>query len=410
LSAAIAQGSETGSGVLELLSQQGGSDEILLRGVTENGSMWYLFWKGGFVRRGYRRPAAIGTTLALLLQHQKHLTHEQAEAVVWVAAGSGISEEDALLKLGFLPPDFIEQAATAKSRIILAMLAKEERIMYSIHTLLESQLGAVTATKAPSAVPSAAPQKMSGLQEAMTKYKELTTELAEAEQKDFLSLIPMIQGDVVALAERLKLGPKGEKFFENCLTGHFPLRKVYTLTNLSRRNTFAIIFALRDVELLEFVAADNEEVLTAELIEMVKTRYASLEKGHLFNRLDLHWSATGFEIEEAEAKFVKLLSGATPSRVGSDVAQKAREALAGIQEASRLLSSVALRKEHRLSFLEPFNIQQGLDLVCSHLEMAIYRHDRKEVKRLLERITEIEPRLGQAKKAEAHRKLRGKGD
>lgn len=404
----IARGNEPGAAIGQLFTEQSRSAELFLKGVSDNGSMWCLFSKGGFVRRAYRRPAAQGTTLATLLQHQKHLTHEQAEAVVWVAAGSGISEEDALLKLGFLPPEFVEQAATAKARIVMAMMAKEQRVMYSLHTLLEPQLGDVKAMKTPSAPARVAPAKVSGLQEAMTKYKELRTEEAEEEQKELLSLIPTIKGDVAALAERLKLGPKGEKFFANCLTGNFPLRKVYTLTNLSRRNTFAMIFALRDVGLLEFVAADNEEILTAELIEMVGTRFATLEKGNLFDRLDLHWSATGIEIEEAEQNFLKHLSSATPSRVGAEVADKARQAAAGIQEASRLLASVELRKEHRLSFLEPFNIQQGLDLVCSHLEMAIYRHDRKEVARLLDRIMEIEPRLGNAKRAEALRKLSGK--
>lgn len=212
------------------------------------------------------------------------------------------------------------------------------------------------------------------------------------------------------LAESLKMGEKGAKFLVNCLNGEVALRNVFKTTNLSRKNTFALIFGLFEVGLIEFHDRPVEEILTEELIRIVEDRFAALEKGSLFNRVDLHWSATGEEVAESAERFIGYLSTATASRVGVEVAEKAAAVMDGIREATTTLSSSKGRMEHRLTFLEPFNISQAIDLMNSQLEMEIYRVDQKMISQLLARIAELSPSIGRATRAAAAQKLRNRGE
>ena len=403
----LKEGTATGDdSILWLEGTPTSGQEACLEAEAPDGKKWYVFARNGMPVRAYLLPSTRRTSLVRLLQQQKQLSEEQVLEVLTLAERERIPEEAALSRAGMLPPEFVEKAAQAKLRLLLAKLAHEPTVTFSIRYTREIVATAEPLeTPIPAAPPVATSEQVPALKDAIDKYCDYSWEAATGYQNPYLSDCPKVKGDPQLLAESLKLGEKGTRFLINCLNGETALRNVYKTTNLSRKNTFALIFGLHELGMLDFDERPIDELLTEELIRIVGERFNSLKKGSLFDRLDLHWSSTGEEIEEATEHFLKHLSTATPSRVGAEAAGKAEAVMDGIREAAAVLKTNKGRIDHRLTFLEPFNVMQAIDLINSHLEMAVYRIDKKEMNRLLLRITELSPAIGRAKRAECAQKL-----
>ena len=407
--APVMESTDTGdNSILWLEGTPTDGGEACLQAESPKGAKWFVFARNGMPIRAYQLPASRRTTLVRLLQQQKQLTEEQVQQTLTLAEEGRIPEETALARLGILPPEFIEKATQAKLRLLLAKLANEPTVNFSIH--YSQDLVADGVPEETAAAPAPPPVYMSGqvgvLKEALDKYRDLSWDDATHIQDRYLSDCPMLTGDPKEIAESLKLGDKGTRFLANCLNGETALRNVYKTTNLSRKNTFALVFGLLDIGLIEFQERPAEELLTEELVRVIGERFNALEKASLFNRLDLHWSATGEEIAASSERFLQEFSTATASRVGIEVAKKAEAVMDGIREAASLLSTSKGRMTHRLTFLEPFNISQAIDLMNAQLDMEIYRVNHKMINQLLARIAELNPSIGQSKRAETVMKLR----
>ena len=401
------KGTDQGAAVLAMTTTLAADSPVLtIARSSTSKRRWFLFGAEGTTQYAYQLPATEGTTLVRLLQHQSQLKRDQADDILARAARENVPEEVVLTDEDVLPDGFLGRAIHAKVSVLTRQLRDESDVIFSIFKLdcLPNGLKPLKATAPPA--PSSGGGDLTQIKTMLDAYIEYPWNKSKETMEPFLSHCPHLRADKRDQLERIKLGDKVSRFLDNCLDGTHRLHDVFKITNLSRRNSFALIFALHDAGFLEFNDRPVDEVLTAELIEIVNNRHATLDRGSLFEKLDLHWGATTEDIVEAQERIQKLLAKATPERVGQEVADKAMEVVMGTREAAENLSTERARREHRLTFLEPFNIEQGVVLMATQLDMAVYRKDRRDAERLLKRIEELDPSMGRGKRTETMRRLR----
>ena len=223
-------------------------------------------------------------------------------------------------------------------------------------------------------------------------YKQMSWDELNRIQEPYEFQCPSLVGyDAVSLTEVLKLNAKEQRFIENLLTGDQSLRDIYTMTNLSRRETCGLMLALLGAEVVKFTERPLEELQKRSLAEATANRHLAIDSATYFGFLDLHWSANGEEINAAADKIIAQLGPAANGVLGPEWTEKAREAIKHTRKVKAALATTGERRLYRLTFLEQFNVVQSIQLFATQLEWAIYREDRQAIQQLTTRIEELNP-------------------
>jgi len=398
-------GSGAGSGSDALFAVEMADTEcpqllLAVDSVTKPGRQWFAFVERGKLRHIYQSPESSQTVLSMLLQRQGVLTEQQAQDVLGCAAEQRISEEDALQELETLDEDFRQKAIKAKNRLLSENLRADNDVTFRILELPRRIAGTGGAVAA----------SAGQFKEIKEELNQKTWRIMQADQEPYLSLCPTLIENPDSMAQKLKVTAKVARFMGNCLDGRLPLRMVYKITSLNRRETYAAIFSLYALDLLTFEERQYDRVLLEELTQVIRAKYGGIRAKTHFEFLDLHWSATNLDIDDVVDNLAAQLGDATEDFVGRDLASRAAQIVDHAFFIQRELDSPEKRKKYRKEIMDVFRVDQGVDLLSAQLEMAIYRRDTVMVNRLLASIAELNPKVGRQKRAEATSKMRAPDD
>lgn len=359
-------------------------------------SRWILLADKGRVERAYVDPEAASALLSLLLQRQGYLDDEQVRAVLQRAADDYLTEEDALAAEELLPASFLVKASRAKLRLLLEKLGLCEEVSW-VAVGLETPVFRVLRAEE---------SEVGRFKDLCRALRQRTWNEMEAAHQAYLPFCPQLTKPTEELVQRFGLNDKTARFLDLCATGEHPLRHVYKITGLTRRETFVHLFALRALGYVTFEEPSRDRAFWAKVAETIQKRFPFLVRQSPYEVLELHWTASPFDVSEAVSELEDLLSHATEDHVGADLAARALQLLEYAYAAEEQLATRAGRDAYRAATLDEFQIDQGKKLLTSQLEMAVYRRDRELVERLCEVLTELDASYGRRKWDEAQAEMR----
>ena len=88
----------------------------------------------------------------------------------------------------------------------------------------------------------------------------------------------------------------------------------------------------------------------------------------LFDFLELHWMASQKVLDEAMARFDRLFGPERTAALSPELRRMAEQVLAEAHRIAAMLGTPDSRREYRMSFLEPFAVDQAITLPLDALE------------------------------------------
>ncbi len=181
------------------------------------------------------------------------------------------------------------------------------------------------------------------------------------------------------------------KILEIMHSNTWRMREVFSMSPISRQGTAAVLWAMVELQFLEFDRDEDAERYLRRVSEMVDRKRRQLRKCTHFEVLDVHWISLP---EEIEAGYQRLREETDPSNY-TGLSQELVDGLmtirARMDESHALLMNDARRREYRKTFLEPMMISQSAELLAKKGEMAIMRKDRREGSLCFAKALELEP-------------------
>jgi Tfp pilus assembly protein PilZ len=188
------------------------------------------------------------------------------------------------------------------------------------------------------------------------------------------------------------LNAEEQRFWNQVVTGGYYLKEVYPLSNLSRRQTHAVVFALLELGLLVFRRDMDPRKKEQKLREALRRKVSRMEKDTLFNVLELHWMATDSDVVEGYQRVRAAYDcSSIPIEVAEDVRTMSATILKRAEEAMAALRTHEQRRKYRESFLEPSQIHFSADLLLQQGDMSLYRGDLKDAEHRFTHALELEP-------------------
>jgi hypothetical protein len=357
---------------------------------------WILLAERGRVERASVDPEAASAILSLLLQRQGYLDEDQVRTVLQRATDEYLSEEDAIAATEILPASFLLKASRAKLRLLLEKLGLCEEVAWVALGLDTPVFRVLRAEES----------EVGRFRDLCRALRQRTWNEMEAAHQAYLPFCPHPTAPTEDLVHRFALNDKVARFLDLCATGEQPLRHVYKITGLTRRETFVHLFALRALGYVNFEEPSRDRIFWAKVAETIQKRFPFLVRQSPYEVLELHWTASPFDVSEAVSELEDLLSHATEETVGAELAARAQQLLAYAYSVEEQLATRAGRDAYRAATLDEFQIDQGKKLLASQLEMAVYRRDRELVERLCEVLTELDAAYGKRKWDEAQAEMR----
>ena len=194
-----------------------------------------------------------------------------------------------------------------------------------------------------------------------------------------------------------ELGPRGldrdeQRYWNLVITGQYTLRETYAVSDLGRRKTHAVNMALIDVGLAKLEHKMHARFRLAKLEVDLERKLSQIGSGTHFDTLDIHWMATGEDVDEAWRKLretfdVSDLGLAVPPKVKA----MSDEVLAAGDQALEALCKHRDRMEYRRTILEAAQIENALEILVRQGSIDLYRGSLRDAEYRYAHIVELDP-------------------
>lgn len=183
-----------------------------------------------------------------------------------------------------------------------------------------------------------------------------------------------------------------QRVWAQVVSGAYTLREIYAVSDLTRRRTHALLWALRD---LGYVALEREmapRFRLERLAESLGRKVGQANSGTLFDVLDLHWMADATDVKRGYAKVVE--SYAVPALdipVPPDVHRMSAEILEKAAEARDRLLPDRERRAYRRTVIEPAQIESTAEILLRQADIDAYRHAFGDAEYRYAHVVELDP-------------------
>ncbi|MBN1946254.1 MAG: hypothetical protein JW797_11305 [Bradymonadales bacterium] len=381
----LVEGIADGSELLDVVVQAARKPQccVLVADAPGDQQRWFFFYQADTLTDAYRLPVDVKYSLPLLLAGQGLLPQASARQIWEAATERNIPEETAIHELGLMDSSLLQNANRAKVKLLLAELGTAGSLTYRLFALDPPPplLG----------LRSSPPPK--GFHPLYRQLGALSWDEMTKIQEPHLSSYPTLSIRSDILCQDLGLDGKLEHFVATCLGGEHSLRALTRISNLTRAQTFAAVFALKELGLLSFLPKPSQHATRAKREEVITEHYRNLRQADDFEILHLHWMATQAEIDRALSHLEEEYSPQRCEDLEPSTQEKARELLARVKAAHQNLKTVELRRRYRATILEDFEIEKAIDLIIGQVTMAVFRKDIPLVNHLLDQIEELKPNI-----------------
>jgi tetratricopeptide (TPR) repeat protein len=340
----------------------------LLVVFTDDGVRRFGFWeRGGPV--GFRiEPIDQRSVLGVLLYRAGKVDKAQLKQSLTIMEEQNIRQGEALIQLGVLNFPQLVMALQKQVELHLQKIMRIDAGVWAFFALDQLPERFVTP---PLNVPSI-------LFRALLNYSRQLSmdQIAEAHRPNMDRYVYFAEGVAEAAAE-INFKASERKFLEIMAGNSWRLRELFSVSNLSRTDTSAVVWALNEMGFLDWRTQETDERYIGRVSHRIAQKTRQLTKGSLFDILEVHWICLQPEIDAALKRIHAEFVGRDYQRLPEELQKKVERILEEVDKAHATLSDERQRRTLRQELIEKDMIQASADILAKKGEMAVLKGDSR---------------------------------
>jgi hypothetical protein len=354
--------------------------------IGDDGTKRFGFWvDGGPV--GWRSdPLDIKQTVGGLLKKSGRLSEEQRLESIQVMQEKGCRQGEALVHMELITQGSLGPLLRKQAEFLLQSALRVREGMWAFHPV-DAHIESFAIQ--PISVPHV-------LYRAMLGYsKNVSSENVYANLKRRLDARVGLLPTSEPVVGQFVWSDREERFLRLLRTEpHLRVRKIFSLTPMTKADTAGALWALEEMGLLDFgdvedgVGADRR---LARLSGPLLKKANAVGKANLFDVLEVHWICTNAEVKKAYAGLSKRWNrgvfGPVPDELG--------KALAAIEsrlnEAHSKLADDESRRRYRSELIGADMVDKCAGFLAEKGDTFIFKDDRPMAVRCYQRAFELAP-------------------
>jgi hypothetical protein len=201
-------------------------------------------------------------------------------------------------------------------------------------------------------------------------------QIAEAHRPNMDRYVYFAEGVAEAAAE-INFKASERKFLEIMAGNSWRLRELFSVSNLSRTDTSAVVWALNEMGFLDWRTQETDERYIGRVSHRIAQKTRQLTKGSLFDILEVHWICLQPEIDAALKRIHAEFVGRDYQRLPEELQKKVERILEEVDKAHATLSDERQRRTLRQELIEKDMIQASADILAKKGEMAVLKGDSR---------------------------------
>ncbi len=335
---------------------------------TDDGVRRFGFWdRGGPV--GFRvDPIDQRSVLGVLLYRAGKVDKAQLKQSLSIMEEQSIRQGEALIQLGVLN---FPQLVMALQKQVELHLQRVMRMDAGVWAFFELEGLPERFITPPLNVPSI-------LFRALLNYSRQLSmdQIAEAHRPNMDRYLYFADGVADAAAE-INFKASERKFLEIMAGNSWRLRELFSVSNLSRTDTSAVVWALNEMGFLDWRTQETDERYIGRVSHRIAQKTRQLTKGSLFDILEVHWICLQPEIDAALKRIHAEFVGRDYQRLPEELQKKVERILEEVDKAHATLSDERQRRTLRQELIEKDMIQASADILAKKGEMAVLKGDSR---------------------------------
>ena len=347
----------------------------------DGATRWGFWHKGGTV--GWRSaPVREDEVLGVLLFRANQITKEQLAQSVTLMEQRNCRQGEALIELGLL----------TFAQLVLLLQKQAEFVLQRV---LADKTGSWTWHEVPE-LPErfvAPPVRVAAVlfRALRQRAKDMASDTLADILQPHLDTYVFIKPGVERTFEEMRLSAEETGFLKIIGATSYRLREVPSVSNLTRSSTASMVWCLDELGLIEFRAQEAEKRGQDRVSRSLLSKKAVVQKGTLFERLDLHWICTAREVEIAWRRTEEEFPASNPDKYGPEWRDTCLLIRKGVEEAYQRLKGDAGRREYRSSVIEKAMIDQSAAMLAGKGDMAVIKAQAREAWDCFSKAVELNP-------------------
>lgn len=377
-----------GERMVDVLLQLSGSGFTGVLELEDDECARQVYFDGGLTVDVTRKPRSPREELGPMLHMADRIDDQQLAMAAAHAEENDTTFERSLLELEILDHDRIRHAIAG-------------RLTYLTRQMCETRQGNVRVYDGellPAGYLPAPPLRVHVPVERII-YKRLfeRLKLLETDERDelvadHLDAYPEVAPTDRDRLERVVLNEQHSRLIERIMSGRRRLREVFTESNLSPAETFAVVYALHRMGVLRFDTSLHQTIVRERFRENVTVKYLSVHKASYFEVLNVHWSSYDEVIEKAFKELTEQFNPAeVPEAMEDEVHERVGEIRQRIERAYEVLAKREERHAYRKRIMPEYKLAHAIPLFMKQSELAERRSQWTEALDSVQRVLEIEP-------------------
>jgi hypothetical protein len=182
------------------------------------------------------------------------------------------------------------------------------------------------------------------------------------------------------------------RMVERLVDGEHKLADLVAESFLPPAETFAVVYTLRSMDLIEFVEEAEDAVIAPRFEDDVEIKHLSVHKASYFEVLNIHWSSYG-ELVDSAFEFQRRYFNPDrePEGLSGPSRKRLREIAERIDSAYKVLCDRESRHGYRQKIMPEYKLEHAIPLLIQRARLARRRGRDDLARDAYARIVEIQP-------------------
>ncbi|QDG54411.1 hypothetical protein FIV42_27800 [Persicimonas caeni] len=374
--------------IIDVLLQLSGSGFTGLLEIEGDNVKRQVYFDGGLTVEMTRKPRTPREELGPMLHMADRIDEQQLGMAAAHADENDTTFERSLLELEILDHDRIRHAIAGRITYLLRQTCEVKDGEVRVYDSDSLPAGYLPAPPLRVHVP----VERIIFKRLFERLKLLETDERDVLVAEQLDTYPEVAPGERDRLERAVLAEEHSRLVDRIVSGRRRLREVFTESNLSPAETFAVVYALHRMGVLRFDTSLHQTIVRERFRENVTVKYLSVHKASYFEVLNVHWSSYDEVVEKAYKELIEQFDPASvPEAMEPEVHQRVREIRDRIESAYQVLAEREQRHGYRKRIMPEYKLAHAIPLFMKQAELAERRSHWSEALDSLRRVLEIEP-------------------
>ncbi len=374
--------------VVDVLLQLSGSGFTGLLELEADNWQRQVYFDGGLTVEVTRKPRSPREELGPMLHMADRIDEQQLGMAAAHAEENDTTFERSLLELEILDHDRIRHAIAGRLTYLIRQICDIDEGEVRVYSSDSMPAGYLPAPPLRVHVP----VERIIFKRLFERLKLLESDERDVLVDDHLDAYPEVAPGERDRFERAVLAEEHSRLVDRIISGRRRLREVFTESNLSPAETFAVVYALHRMGVLRFDTSLHQTIVRERFRENVTVKYLSVHKASYFEVLNVHWSSYDEVIEKAYKELIEQFDPENvPEEMEPEVHQRVREIRDRIESAHQVLAEREQRHGYRKRIMPEYKLAHAIPLFMKQSELAERRSQWSEALDAVRRVLEIEP-------------------